>query len=178
MLTCAVSIGVASLRSKADNPAAPTLLLAHGWPGSIFEFYKVAPRLSQTFNIVAPSIPGYGFSEAPSNPGFGVPEAARSFHALMQASTAAHRSGCPTGHGSQKVYPGRLRALVVVVITLMHAQHCSVYCTVLYCTFRPRRPLVTSRTLLKAGIGQVKHTSTNPTYGGAAPPRSEPAQRH
>lgn len=169
MLTCAVSIGVASLRSKADNPAAPTLLLAHGWPGSIFEFYKVAPRLSQTFNIVAPSIPGYGFSEAPRDPGFGVPEAARSFHALMQASTTARRSGCPTGHGSRKVYgvsPG--------LWLLFHADTCSTLLGVLYVP----QALGYESYVAQGGDWASEHTSTNPTCGGAAPPRSESAQRH
>ena len=42
------------------------------------------PILVQHFHVVAPSIPGYGFSEPPQKRGFGVPEVARSFHSLMQ----------------------------------------------------------------------------------------------
>ena len=55
------------------------LLIVHGWPGSIFEFHKLIPMLTNpskyggrdedALEIVAPSIPGYGFSEAAHKPG-------------------------------------------------------------------------------------------------------------
>ena len=46
------------------------LLLVHGWPGSVWEFYKIIPILTeQGFHIIAPSIPGFGFSEAPKRKG-------------------------------------------------------------------------------------------------------------
>ncbi|GMR56750.1 hypothetical protein PMAYCL1PPCAC_26945 [Pristionchus mayeri] len=70
------------------------LLLVHGWPGNVFEFYKMIPMLidpeahgvksSIAFQVIAPSIPGYGFSEAPSKKGFSPCEAARVFKKLMQ----------------------------------------------------------------------------------------------
>ena len=50
------------------------LLLTHGWPGSVWEFYKILPMLTDpaayggndddAFEVICPSIPGYGFSEA------------------------------------------------------------------------------------------------------------------
>lgn len=50
------------------------LLMVHGWPGSIYEFYKIIPLLTDpgkhgldpnvVFEVICPSIPGYGFSEA------------------------------------------------------------------------------------------------------------------
>lgn len=64
-----------------QNP--PALLICHGWPGSVFEFWKVLDKLAEEFHVVAPSMPGYGFSEAPRSRGFNVLEVARSFHALM-----------------------------------------------------------------------------------------------
>lgn len=49
-------------------------MMVHGWPGSFFEFYKVLPLLTKTesdvvFEVVCPSIPGYGYSEAPHKQG-------------------------------------------------------------------------------------------------------------
>ena len=55
------------------------LLLVHGWPGSVWEFYKIIPMLTNpseyggssedAFEVIAPSIPGFGFSEAPRKKG-------------------------------------------------------------------------------------------------------------
>lgn len=50
------------------------LMLVHGWPGSFFEFYKILPLLTETqddlvFEVICPSIPGYGYSEAPHKQG-------------------------------------------------------------------------------------------------------------
>ena len=53
--------------------------MTHGWPGSVWEFYKIIPLLtdpvkhggreSDAFEVICPSIPGYGFSEAPHQTG-------------------------------------------------------------------------------------------------------------
>merc|ERR1711892_203059 len=64
------------------------LLLVHGWPGSVVEFLDIIPLLTAgngdiAFEIIAPSIPGYGFSSAPIKPGFNLQQAAKVFHKLM-----------------------------------------------------------------------------------------------
>ncbi|KAI1290784.1 Juvenile hormone epoxide hydrolase 1 [Halotydeus destructor] len=64
------------------------LLMVHGWPGSVVEFLKIIPMLTTpvdgvAFEIIAPSIPGYGWSEAPSKGGFNHLHAARVFTKLM-----------------------------------------------------------------------------------------------
>uniref|UniRef100_A0A0R3RIX1 Epoxide hydrolase n=1 Tax=Elaeophora elaphi TaxID=1147741 RepID=A0A0R3RIX1_9BILA len=70
------------------------LLMVHGWPGNVFEFYKIIPMLldpiqqigsdiNVTFEIIAPSIPGFGWSSAPMKKGFGPQAAVRIFHKLM-----------------------------------------------------------------------------------------------
>ncbi|XP_009684985.2 epoxide hydrolase 1 isoform X1 [Struthio camelus] len=70
------------------------LLMVHGWPGSFYEFYKIIPLLTEpathglsegdvVFEVICPSIPGYGFSEAPHQKGFDTIAAARIFHKLM-----------------------------------------------------------------------------------------------
>lgn len=75
-------------------PEKPTgvvlpLLVIHGWPGSVFEYYKALPQLTDcstgglSFEVIAPSIPGYGFSDAPKKENFDVISAARIFVKLM-----------------------------------------------------------------------------------------------
>ena len=66
---------------RGANPRP--LLLSHGWPGSVFEFHKLIPLLTEHFTVVAPSLPGYGLSFRPGQPRFGVVEIADLFHELM-----------------------------------------------------------------------------------------------
>jgi pimeloyl-ACP methyl ester carboxylesterase len=75
------------------GPDPLPLLLSHGWPGSVWEFHKVIGPLTDparfggdpadAFTVVAPSLPGYGFSFRPGQPRFGVPAIAAAFAALM-----------------------------------------------------------------------------------------------
>ena len=67
------------------------LLLIHGWPGSFVEFVEAAPLLTAGvdqepgFDLVVPSLPGFGFSEAPGNPGMHPGRVADRLHGLMLA---------------------------------------------------------------------------------------------
>jgi microsomal epoxide hydrolase len=75
------------------GPAPMPLLLLHGWPGSVFEFVDIIPRLTDparfggdprdAFTVVAPSLPGYGLSFRPGQKRFGVPEMADCVARLM-----------------------------------------------------------------------------------------------
>lgn len=47
---------------KSKNPDAKPLLLLHGWPDCFYRYHKVIPLLTADYNIVVPSIPGFGFS--------------------------------------------------------------------------------------------------------------------
>ncbi|KAJ3318650.1 epoxide hydrolase [Boothiomyces sp. JEL0866] len=58
------------------------LLLLHGWPGCILEFWDLIPLLDN-FDLVIPSLPGFGFSSAPTKPGYGIGELACIFNKLM-----------------------------------------------------------------------------------------------
>ena len=55
---------------EAGHAEAPTLLLLHGYPTPSHMFRNLIPRLSEKLHIVAPDLPGYGFSDAPSNQEF------------------------------------------------------------------------------------------------------------
>ena len=81
------------IHQRSPEGNAVPLLLSHGWPGSIAEFMKVIAPLTDprahggdpndAFHVIAPSIPGYGFSQAPREPGFDARACARRFAALM-----------------------------------------------------------------------------------------------
>ncbi|CAD0205920.1 unnamed protein product [Chrysodeixis includens] len=66
------------------------LLMTHGWPGSVREFYEAIPLLTTqrpgynfVFDLIMPSIPGYGFSQGAVRPELGMPEVAVIFKNLM-----------------------------------------------------------------------------------------------
>ncbi|CAN5664678.1 epoxide hydrolase [soil metagenome] len=81
------------LHVQGQGPEPMPLLLSHGWPGSVFEFTELIPRLTDparfggdpadSFTVVAPSLPGYGLSFSPGQPRFSVEQIADAFAALM-----------------------------------------------------------------------------------------------
>ncbi len=81
------------LHVSGQGPAPLPLLLSHGWPGSVFEFLELIPRLTDparfggdpadAFTVVAPSLPGYGLSFRPGQERFGVEAIADCFADLM-----------------------------------------------------------------------------------------------
>jgi pimeloyl-ACP methyl ester carboxylesterase len=81
------------LRVEGKGPAPCPLLLSHGWPGSVFEFLDIIPRLTDparfgadpadAFTVIAPSLPGYGLSFTPGQKRFSVEEIAACFADLM-----------------------------------------------------------------------------------------------
>ena len=65
-----------------DRNALP-LILTHGWPGSVVEFLDVIGPLSETFHVVVPSIPGFGFSGPTTETGWSNARVARAWAELM-----------------------------------------------------------------------------------------------
>jgi pimeloyl-ACP methyl ester carboxylesterase len=76
-------LGIHFIHLRSTNPDALPLILTHGWPGSIVEFSKVIEPLSDDFDIVCPSPPGYGFSDKPARTGWGIERIARAWIELM-----------------------------------------------------------------------------------------------
>ncbi|KAF6723697.1 Epoxide hydrolase 1 [Oryzias melastigma] len=75
--------------SHASSQKVLPLMLVHGWPGSFYEFYKILPLLTKnhegiTFEVIIPSIPGYGYSEASHKQGLDSLAVARIFLKLME----------------------------------------------------------------------------------------------
>ena len=66
-----VAVGAAEIfYREAGDPARPTLLLLHGFPASSFMFRNLIPLLADRFHVVAPDLPGFGFTTAPGREAF------------------------------------------------------------------------------------------------------------
>ncbi len=112
------------LHARSPHPHALPLLLLHGWPGSILEFAKVIDPLvdpvahgadaRDAFDVIAPSLPGYGLSQAPRAPGFDVKAVASTIVGLMRTL------GCER-YGAQG---GDWGATAIPHIALADASHC------------------------------------------------------
>jgi microsomal epoxide hydrolase len=86
-------IDVHYIREEGKGPKPMPLLISHGWPGSVHEFHKLIPMLTDparfggdgadAFTVVAPSLPGYTFSFAPNQQRFSVEQIADVFAELM-----------------------------------------------------------------------------------------------
>jgi pimeloyl-ACP methyl ester carboxylesterase len=78
---------------KGVDPESAPLVLTHGWPGSFVEMYKIIPMLTnpanngiagfRSFDVIVPSLPGFGFSSAPISPGTSSRAVAALWHTLM-----------------------------------------------------------------------------------------------
>jgi pimeloyl-ACP methyl ester carboxylesterase len=89
------------------GPAPMPLLLSHGWPGSIYEFVHVIGPLTDparyggdprdAFTVVAPSLPGYGFSHVPNQRRLNIEEIATLFQRLMTEVLGLTRFGAQGG---------------------------------------------------------------------------------
>ncbi len=80
------------IREPGSGPAPMPLLICHGWPGSVLEFRHIIEPLAHperfggdacdAFDVIAPSLPGFGFSGKPPRP-YGPRKMAALFNALM-----------------------------------------------------------------------------------------------
>jgi pimeloyl-ACP methyl ester carboxylesterase len=59
--------GVRLFYREAGNPNAPTLLLVHGFPTSSLQYRELFSELQDQFHLVAPDLPGFGFTEVPDD---------------------------------------------------------------------------------------------------------------
>jgi epoxide hydrolase len=77
-------LAVHFIHQRSAREDALPLLITHGWPGSIVEFGKVIePLTAAGFDVVCPSLPGYGFSGKPVEAGWSVERIARAWDQLM-----------------------------------------------------------------------------------------------
>ena len=112
--------GVEVFYRAAGDPSAPVVLLLHGFPTSSFMFRELIPRLADQFRVIAPDLPGFGFTEVPEKRKY-----TYSFDALahtIEAFTDAlglnryaiyvFDYGAPTGLRLAMAHPERVTAIV------------------------------------------------------------------
>ena len=78
------AINVHFVHSLSHSPNAVPLLFLHGWPGSFAEVTKILPRLNEAgYHVIAPSLPGFGFTSCPDRAGFKITHVAALMQKLM-----------------------------------------------------------------------------------------------
>ncbi len=116
-------------RGKGSNPTP--LLLTHGWPDSFYRFHKVIPMLTDperfgggpedSFDVVVPSIPGYGFSDRPKERGWNTARDVALFEPLMTEVLGYERFAAHGGDGgspiSQSLARSRPESVVGIHLT-------------------------------------------------------------
>jgi pimeloyl-ACP methyl ester carboxylesterase len=113
------------IHARSAHADAFPLLLTHGWPGSVVEFLDVIPRLidpeahggsaGDAFHVLAPSLPGYGFSEPTRTRGWDPWRIAAAFTELMHRVHASR-------YGAQG---GDWGAQVAIRIGTLDSEHCA-----------------------------------------------------
>jgi pimeloyl-ACP methyl ester carboxylesterase len=92
-MTTIEGLDIHFIHVRSRHPNALPLIMTHGWPGSVLELVKVigpltdptahGGRAQDAFDLVLPSMPGYGFSGKPQGPGWGPDRMARAWSELM-----------------------------------------------------------------------------------------------
>jgi pimeloyl-ACP methyl ester carboxylesterase len=112
--------GVKVFYRAAGDPSAPVVLLLHGFPTSSFMFRELIPRLADRYRVIAPDLPGFGFTEIPAERKYKY-----SFEALASTIDAFTRVlglnryaiyvfdyGAPTGLRLAMAHPERISAII------------------------------------------------------------------
>ena len=166
--------GVQVFYRAAGDPSAPVVLLLHGFPTSSFMFRELIPRLADQFRVIAPDLPGFGFTEVPEERKY-----TYSFDALahtLEAFTDAlslkryaiyvFDYGAPTGFRLAMSHPERTTAIV--------SQNGNAYEEGLGDAWAPIRkywsePSAANRDVIRQNILNLEGTRWQYTHGVANP---------
>jgi pimeloyl-ACP methyl ester carboxylesterase len=112
--------GVNVFYREAGPANAPVMLLLHGFPASSFQYRELIPRLADRYRVIAPDLPGFGFTEVPEKRNYKY-----SFDALANTIMAftdvldlkryalyVFDYGAPTGFRLAMARPERITAIV------------------------------------------------------------------
>jgi len=98
-------------RGKGPNPLP--LILTHGWPDSFYRMHKIIPMLTDpesfggnaadSFDVIVPSIPGFGFSDPVRKPGWTVKQTAQLWASLMRDVLGYQRYAAAGGDGGSPI---------------------------------------------------------------------------
>jgi pimeloyl-ACP methyl ester carboxylesterase len=106
---------------RESGPAdAPAILLLHGFPTSSFQYRELIPRLADRYHVIAPDLPGFGFTEVPAQRGYNYSfdSLAKTIFAFTQALKLRKYAlyvfdyGAPTGFRLALMAPERVTAIV------------------------------------------------------------------
>jgi pimeloyl-ACP methyl ester carboxylesterase len=112
--------GVEVFYRAAGDPSAPVVLLLHGFPTSSFMFRDLIPRLADQFRVIAPDLPGFGFTEVSEkrNYTYSFDALAHTLEAFTEALGLKRYAiyvfdyGAPTGFRLAMHHPERVTAIV------------------------------------------------------------------
>src|SRR5262245_54168949 len=112
--------GVRVFYRTAGDPSASVLLLLHGFPASSFMFRELIPRLADHYRVIAPDLPGFGFTEvrAERKYAYSFDGLAKTIEAFTQAleidrfSLYVFDYGAPIGFRLAMAHPDRVTAIV------------------------------------------------------------------
>ncbi|HZO82610.1 MAG TPA: epoxide hydrolase [Candidatus Binataceae bacterium] len=100
-------LGIHFIHEQGRGPNPRPLLLLHGWPGSVYEFMRIIPMLTDpaahggdardAFTVIAPSLPGYGFSDHPRTRAMNIQAIADLMFKLMTEVLGYRRFGAQGG---------------------------------------------------------------------------------
>jgi len=105
---------------EAGSLAAPTILLLHGFPTSSHQFRNLIPLLSPKYRVIAPDLPGFGFTEVPSSYNYTFDDIATTIETFIKSVPQAPQQytiyifdyGAPTGLRIASKNPTAVSAII------------------------------------------------------------------
>ena len=174
--------GVRVFYRAAGDPDSPVVLLLHGFPASSFMFRKLIPLLADDYRVIAPDLPGFGFTEVPAERKYiySFDRLAATLNAFTQALKInrfrlyVFDYGAPTGFRLAMTQPDRVAAIV--------SQNGNAYEEGLGDAWGPIRkywaePTAENREVLRNNILTLEGTRWQYTYG-VADPESVPPESY
>jgi pimeloyl-ACP methyl ester carboxylesterase len=112
--------GIEVFYRSAGDPNAPVVLLLHGFPASSFMFRELIPRLAEQFRVIAPDLPGFGFTTVPEKRTYtySFDALVHTLEAFIDALGLTHYAiyvfdyGAPTGFRLAMRHPERVTAII------------------------------------------------------------------
>jgi pimeloyl-ACP methyl ester carboxylesterase len=171
--------GVRVFYRAAGDPNAPVILLLHGFPTSSFMFRELIPRLAGDYRLIAPDLPGFGFTDVPAerNYVYSFGGLAATLHAFTEALKIRRLAlyvfdyGAPTGFRWAMAHPDRVTAIV--------SQNGNAYEAGLGDAWAPIRkywaePTPENRAVIRKNILTLEGTRFQYTHGVSDPERVPP----
>jgi pimeloyl-ACP methyl ester carboxylesterase len=174
--------GVSVFYREAGAVEAPVVLLLHGFPASSFQYRELIPRLADQYRVIAPDLPGFGFTEVPAERKYKYTfdALARTIEAFTNALQLKRYAlyvfdyGAPTGFRLAMAHPDRITAIV--------SQNGNAYEEGLGDSWAPIRkywaePTAENREVIRKNILTLEGTRWQYTHG-VSDPKSVPPESY